>query len=251
MISCSAVAAALHAVTNDASSSGPQTIVFVLAILAAGTLVGIWKFRNALSRRRTKALANAAIEMGFTFDGETRAPYLQTALFGKGYSRKFENIMTSDRAGLVVRLFDYSFVVGTGKSQQTYTQTVASFSKDHVSLPYFELRPANMLGRAWDAMAHKNIHFETEPEFARRYALQGTLPDKVRELFTPSLISLLDGLDAHEKWHIEGVGSTLVIYRADKKTAPEQMRTFLEQTSQIATTFLSFARIEATASTRN
>ena len=250
-MSCSTVAAALHAATNDGSGPGPQTIVFAIAILAAGTLLGIWQLRNALSRKRTAALTTAAIEIGFTFAGETRAPYLQMALFGKGHSHKFENIMIGDRAGLMVRLFDYSFTEGGGKSQYTYTQTVATFSKDDGSLPYFELRPVNILDRAWDAVAHKNIHFDAEPEFARRYVLQGALPEKVRALFTPSLISFLDGLDAHGKWHIEGVGGTLVVYRADKKTAPEQMRTFLEQTSQIATTFLSFARIEATASTQS
>ena len=216
---------------------------FEFAALAAAGLLSVWAFRRKLSRKRSQALANAAVEMGFTFDGETRTPYLQTPLFGKGSSHKFENVMTGDRAGFVVRLFDYSFTVGGGKSQQTYTQTVANFSKQHVSLPYFELRPASILARAWDAMAHKNIRFETDPEFSRRYILQGALPDKVREFFTPSLISFLDGLDLHEKWHIEGVGGTLVIYRSDQKTPPAQMRAFLEQTSQIAATFFSFARV--------
>ena len=244
-MSCSA-AAALHAVTSDGSSSGPLTIVFVLAILAAGALVGIWQLRNALGRKRTAALTNTAIDMGFTFAGETRAPYLQTSLFGKGHSHKFENIMIGDRAGLMVRLFDYSFTEGGGKSQYTYTQTVATFSKDDGSLPYFELRPVNILDRAWDAVAHKNIHFDAEPEFARRYVLQGALPEKVRALFTPSLISFLDGLDAHGKWHIEGVGGTLVVYRADKKTAPEQMLTFLDQTTAVAIGFFNFAHSSAT-----
>ena len=134
-MSCSTVAAALHAATNDGSGPGPQTIVFAIAILAAGTLLGIWQLRNALSRKRTAALTTAAIAIGFTFAGETRAPYLQMALFGKGHSHKFENIMIGDRAGLMVRLFDYSFTEGGGKSQYTYTQTVATISKYDGSLP--------------------------------------------------------------------------------------------------------------------
>ena len=246
-MTCLACFAVAQSTSNGAAAS-PQMITFEIAALGAGIL-SIWALRRTLSRKRTQALANAATEMGFTFDGETRTPYLQTALFGKGHSRKFENVMTGDRAGFIVRLFDYSFTMGSGRRQQTYTQTVANFSKEHVSLPYFELRPANMLSRAWDAITHKNIHFDADPEFARRYVLQGALPDKVREFFTPGLISFLDGFDAHEKWHIEGVGGSLVVYRSDKKTPPEQMRTFLEQTSQIATTFLSFARVEGTVST--
>lgn len=239
-MNCLACFAAAQSARSGAAASG-QMITFGIAALAAVGILSIWAIRRTLGRKRTQALANTAIEMGFTFDGEARTPYLQTPLFGKGHSRKFENVMTGDRVGFIVRLFDFSFTVGRGKNQQTHRQTVASFSKEHVSFPYFELRPANLLSRAWDAMAHKNIHFDAEPEFARRYVLQGALPDKVRELFTPSLISFLDGLDVHAKWHIEGVGGTLVIYRADKKTPPEQMRTFLEETSQIATTFFSFA----------
>lgn len=234
---------------STGAAADPRMITFGIAALAAVGLLSIWALRRTLSRKRTQALANAAVEMGLTFDGETHTPYLQTPLFGKGHTRKFENVMTGDRAGFVVRLFDYSFTVGGGKSQQTYSQTVANFSKTDISLPYFELRPANILDRAWDAVAHKNIHFDANPEFTRRYVLQGALPDKVRECFTPSLISFLDGIDVHEKWHIEGVGGTLVIYRANKKAAPDQMRTFLEQTSQIATTFFSFARVETAVST--
>lgn len=69
-------------------------------------------------------------------------------------------------------------------------------------------------------MAHNNIRFDGAPESARRYVLQGALPDKVRELFAPSLVSFPDGLDVPEKWQIEGVGGTPVIYRPDKKTPP-------------------------------
>lgn len=239
-------------ILQSASSSPEATAYTALAIvggLAIAVGIAVWAIRNGLSRKRTEALADAATEVGFTFVGEMRPPDLQTPLFGKGRDHQFKNVMIGDRARCKVSVFDYSFTVGRGKSQQTHAQTVASFSKEGVSLPYFELRPANIADKVWDAVAHKNIHFDAEPEFARRYVLQGALPDKVRELFTPRLISFLDGLDAHEKWHIEGVGSTLVIYHSDKKTPPEQMREFLDQTTQIATTFLSFARVEAAART--
>jgi len=218
----------------------------LFAALFVAVIAGIWAIKKALDRKRTRALSDAAAEIGFTFCGEdwtdkSHAPLLETALFGKGHGHRFRNIMTSDRAGFRVSLFDYSFTVGGGRNQQTYTQTVATFSKDDASLPYFELRPANLFDKAWDAVTHKNIHFDTDSEFARRYVLQGALPEKVRELFTRGLVSFVDGLDSQQKWHIEGAGRTLVIYRAKKKEPVEQMRTFLEQTTAIAAPFLSFA----------
>jgi len=250
-MSCSSAAAALHAVTSDGSSPSQQTIVFAIAILVAATFVGTWQLRNALSRKRTAALTNAAIGIGFTFAGEDwpdkgRAPLLETELFGKGHSHEIKNTMIGSGSGFRISLFDYSFVVGGGKSQQTYAQTVAAFSKDDIYLPYFAMRSANILDKAWDTLAHKNIHFDAHPECARRYALQGALPEKVRELFAPSLISFVTGLDSHEKWHIEGAGNTLFVYRASKKVAPDQLRNFLDQTTAVATGFVALIDRRAT-----
>ena len=231
------------------ASRGSPLLVKVVFVGIIAAILGGWAIRRILSKKRTHALADAAVQMGLTFVGNTRPPYLEIALFSKGAGHKFENIMEGERSGLEVRLFDYSFVAPEGRGQRTYTQTVATFSKEGISLPGFELRPANLLNRAWDAVVHKDIHFESDPEFARHYVLQGAPPESVRELFTPSLISFLDGLDAQRKCHVEGLGSTLVIYRADQRVAPEQMRDFLEQTTTVASTFLSLANIRAEVKT--
>lgn len=229
-----------------------RELAFLLVMIVAAALVGIWGLQKFLSRKRTQALQDASVMIGFTFGGEEwpdkgRAPLLETELFGKGHSRQARNIMMGSGGGLRISLFDYAYTVGTGKNRQTYTQSVASFSKDGASLPYFALRSANALSGALDAVAHKNIHFEAAPEFARRYVLRGALPEKVEELFTPGLISFAEGLDAREKWHIEGAGDALFVYRAAKKVAPEKLRDFLDQTSAIGTGFFSFATTAVTS----
>lgn len=235
---------------RDGAFTRYAAFLFVLA--GIGVILSIWALGKTLARKRTEALQNAAMMIGFTFGGEEwpdkgRAPKLGTELFGKGHSRQIKNIMTGTGGGLRISLFDYAYTIGSGKNSQTYRQSVASFSKDDASLPYFALRPANVLDKAWDAVAHKNIHFEAAPEFARRYVLRGALPEKVQELFTPGLISFAEGLDAREKWHIEGAGDTLVVYRLSKKVAPEKLRDFLDQTSAIASGFFSFAATPAAA----
>lgn len=229
-----------------------RELAFLLVVLVAAALVGIWKLQKAFARKRTLALQNAATMIGFTFGGEEwpdkgRAPALDTELFGKGHGRQVKNIMMGTGGGLRISLFDYAYTIGSGKNSQTYRQSVASFSKDGASLPDFALRPANVLDKAWDAVAHKNIHFESAPEFARRYVLRGALPERVQELFTPGLISFAEGLDARKKWHIEGAADTLVVYRLSKKVAPEKLREFLDETSAIGSGFFSFAGTPTTA----
>ena len=61
---------------------------------------------------------------------------------------------------------------------------------------------------------------------------------KVKETFTPALLSFLEGLPSEEKWHLEGDGNTLLLYRSDVLSEPEEIRSLLEDTSSIAKGFL-------------
>lgn len=241
---------------RGADPAWQRYLAFFIALLVGAALVGIWRLQKALGRRRTEALKDAAVMIGFAFGGEDwpdkgRAPMLETALFGKGHGHELKNIAFGSAAGFRASLFDYTFVVGGGRNSQRYTQSVATFSKDGASLPYFELCPANLLSRAWDAVAHKDIRFDGNPQFTQRYVLRGALPEKVRELFTPALISFVEGLDAREKWHIEGTGDTLVVYRMSKKVAPDRLRDFLDQTSAIASGFFTLAAQTVVTNTAN
>jgi len=187
-----------------------------------------------------------ALELGLNFQPEgwtdsRDEPLLETPLFGQGWRGQrdlpFTNLMTSSQNGLKINIFDYTYFIGGGKDTRVYRQTVGAFSKAGVHLPYFELRPAGFIDEIWDTLGHKNIHFEADPEFSRRYVLRGALDDKVIAFFTPSLRSFLESLDPHDKWHLEGNADTLVLYRFKQRTPPPELRTFYEQTTSIATSF--------------
>lgn len=194
--------------------------------------------------KRTQALMAVAPEIGFQFEGKawtdnTQAPKLVTALFGRGHSRKFRNVMTGSAAGMRASLFDYSYATGGGKYQHTHRQTVAAYQKSGLNLPAFEMQPAGMLAKIWNAMLHKNINFESHPDFSSRYQLRSPMADEVRTLFTPGLLSFLESLDTSRKWRLEGINDTLIVYRDGKKAKPGDFRIFLEETSTIASSFFS------------
>jgi hypothetical protein len=185
---------------------------------------------------------------GFTFEEDdwsdrAQSPQLGTVLFERGGGGRFKNILTGTASGFKTSLFDYSYTVGGSKSSRTYTQTVAAFSQDR-RLPRFEMRPEGFVDRIADAVVHKDIDFESHPEFSRRYLLRGSEPEKVRELFTPALLTLLEGVPSEEKWHIEGADSTLILYRSDVTVSAERTRAFLDETSSIARTFFSSCGLE-------
>lgn len=189
-------------------------------------------------------MKTAAQEIGFTFEGDQWADpfsglFLATALFGKGHTVEFKNIMSGSRDGLKTRLFDYELRIGTGKGSHTETQTVGAFSKDGVYLPYFEMRPNKPFDWVVDAVTHKNIHFESNPEFAKHCFLQSPLENDLRPLFTPALLTYLEQLNAQQKWSIEGAGHTLIIFRSRKMCPAADVRPFLDEMSSIAGSFFS------------
>jgi hypothetical protein len=210
----------------------------VLLILIAAVIV-----KQIRAQKRTDALRTVAQEIGFYFGGndwgdQSQVPQTGMALFKRGGGGRFKNIMTGTSAGFKTSLFDYSFSVGGGKSRRTFTQTVAAFSQD-LSLSPFEMRPEDFLDRIGDAFVHKDIDFESHSEFSRRYLLRGPEQDNMRQLFTPALRTFLEGLPSEDKWHIEGIGPTLILYRSDVTVGADRIRAFLNETSSIARTFFS------------
>jgi hypothetical protein len=228
------------------ASLDPGIRIFLFFSLVIPVGIAIWAIQRALSRRRTEGMKTAALEMGFTFEGAQwadmrQAPLMEHALFGKGRGTELKNIMTGSRSGMKVNVFDYTLRIGTGRHSHTEAQTVVSFTKDGVYLPYFELRPIGPFDKMWDAVTHKNIHFDSSPEFMRRYVLRTPSENDVRSLFTPSVISFLEQFGPHTKWSIEGTGNTLIVFHSRKKISPAEVRPFLDETSSIASSFFSLA----------
>lgn len=210
-------------------------VVVVAALLIAGFI---------LERRRREALTALALEIGFQYLGKdwgNEAPQLEAPLFRKGRNREFRNIMAGSASGFRAYLFDYQYVTGGGRSSQTHFQTVASFTKSGVVMPEFELQPEGVLQKIGDAFVHKDIDFDSHPEFSRRMQLRSPDEAKTRELFSPGLLSYLEGLDPAKKWRMEGIGSTLLLYRGGKRVKPAEFKAFLAEASTIASQFFGFA----------
>jgi hypothetical protein len=220
------------------NNSGFLGIVAVLVIFVVIFIVG-----RIQQKKRIAALTTLAQTMGFNFEGTawgdpTRASRLQTAIFNRGHGRRFTNIMSGNFAGLATSVFDYWYTTGSGKNSHTYMQTVVAFTID-VGLPVFELRPEGFFDRIGDRFTHGDIDLESNPEFSNRYLLRGPQEAKIRELFTPSLLSFLEQISPEKKWHFEGDGQTLVLYVASSLVDSQGMREFLIATSSIAKTFVS------------
>jgi hypothetical protein len=55
----------------------------------------------------------------------------------------------------------------------------------------------------------------------------------------PSFLTFFEQLPPERKWSIKGAGKNLLIYRRGKAVNAPNMKSFLDQTSMIASTFFS------------
>lgn len=198
--------------------------------------------RITFSGRRNKALKDIAHGLGLTIEGEnwgssSRAPQLESPLFGRVEEKKFQNIMSGLRDGMTVNFFDYTF---RGKRSKT-SQTVAAFTQD-VLLPTFEVAPIGIVAKLGAAASSQNIQFDFDPGFSKRFRLLGPDEDKVRKLFTHRVVSFLEGIDSRARWHFEGSDFTLILYRRGEMVKPADFSAFVQETTEMAKAFLGIDR---------
>jgi hypothetical protein len=228
----------------DDPNSATNTLIGIVVV--AGIGFSIWAIKKVLRDRRTEQWKTAAQDIGFTYEGDewadrNSAPMLETALFSNWADTTYKNITTGRAAGLRVSLFDFLYTVGGYKGSSTTTQTVAAFSKGGVYNPYFEMGPGGTFDKMLNKVTHKNIYFESNPEFSRHYVLRSPSEDEVRSLFTPAWLTFLERPDSRAGWVIEGAGDTIVIYCPGWKAPAAELRSFFDRTSLIASSFFSMA----------
>lgn len=219
-------------------SNIPDWVPYVAAVVAVVAV--IWGISAYYERKRSEALSVAASQMGFAFSAkdDEQAPHrrMQTALFQKGHSKEFRNVMTGGAAGLQAVLFDYKFTVGGGRYSHTYKQTVAAYSKSGVQLPVLEIRQRGLWFKLFSG---KGMRFDSHPEFARKMYVRCSDEMRAQSIFTPGLLSFLEQIDPGKKWRFEGQGDTLIVYRSEKKVKPPDFRSFLDETSSLASQFFT------------
>jgi len=214
----------------------PFVFFVFFGLIVAIILGAAWKKR----KQRSADLCSVADALGFNYAGNdsSRAPHVNTALFRRGGSRRFRNVMNGTQGNYQVSIFDYSYTVGAGESSSTYTQTVTAIVQDR-PLPRFELRPEGFLGRIAEAFVRRDINFETHPEFSKRYVLRGEDETAIRAMFTPALLSFFEMLPAEKKWHIEASDSTLLAYQVKVTVPPQEIRAFLDEACSLANSLLA------------
>ena len=217
-----------------------------LAIIAL-ILGGLYFLRvGKLAEQRSRKLKEFAEQMGMEFSvedewdiGESLSAFdlfweadITNVLYGDseqlGYGEEFE-----------VTVLDCSYVrsasvlerqLGFGGVNKTIVQTVICFHSPQLSLPGFGVRPEEWHHKLRSKLGYQDIDFESHPtaaEFSKKYLLRGKDEQKIRVLFTDTVLTFFA---AHpDKVCVEGSGDQLIWYRNGKIIKPEDIPAFMKE----------------------
>ena len=204
-------------------------IGFVLLIL----LIGVVSYQR--EKKRTELLKSVANQLGMEFievdnKKEIFHQIEHLATFNVGYRQRLKNIFLGEQAGFKCLIFDYQYVVGSGKSQHTYHQTVVYFESDKFKFPKFFMREEDFFDKVKGAFGKKDIDFESHPDFSRKYFLKGEDEDAIRNLFTSKILNYFS---VNLGWQVDAEESSLIIFKKGKKRKPEEISALLTKGLEI------------------
>lgn len=133
-------------------------------------------------------------------------------------------------------LFDYEYTVSGGRSSTKYEQTVCHFQSGKLKLPELAMRPESLWHKVGSVMGYQDIDFDSHPGFSKSYLLRGKDESAIRSAMRPDLLSFFEGAPG---LCVEGAGDTLIVYRERTRTDADDLRSVMEEASEVYRRFTS------------
>jgi hypothetical protein len=227
--------------------------VFIVAIVVGVILliVGIAAYSAYAQRQRREAIQTFAGEFGLIFAPEDseqiRARLMDFQLFKEGRGQRVYNVLRAEAEGVRMSIFDYQFTTGGGKSQHTHHQTVLLVEASDLHLPPITIRQENLFDAIAGVFGFRDIDFEDQPEFSRRFLVKSPNEVMTRKLFDGDIF---DFFVARRDLAFEAGRNRLVVYRRGRIVKPADLKPLLADGLQLYNHFSSrLARLEQAAKT--
>ena len=212
----------------------PQWIPLLWPFWAMAALAGGLAYGR---RRRRDAISRAGMALGFLVTPDEPLDLPDMHLCGCrgwypytfGNTFKTSNVLRGTSGGFETIIFNYSYRRGIN-------QTVAAFHLPGAKMPDFQVRPTptTLTETVRYAFSSTNyLTFKSHPEFMKRYLATGADLASAEALFTPGVLSFLEG---HEigLLSVEGSSDWIIVYQPGNLVKPSDLGTFIDAATQVA-----------------
>jgi hypothetical protein len=215
-----------------------QVVFALFSVVVVIVVLLFARYSRKLERERTQGLKSSATLLGWQFAEEATLSYLPNpgnfALFGQGHNKQIKNLMYGETNGVKAALFDYIYVTGSGKSRHTHYQSVVYFEPRHLNIPFFSLRPENVLHKMIAVFGYQDVDFGNHPTFSSKYLLRGTDEQAIRNTFDDPLLAFYE---TNPGLSTDGGGNQLFIFRQGYRTPPHEAQSFINWAAQVQNVF--------------
>ncbi|MBK8555428.1 MAG: hypothetical protein IPL65_06470 [Lewinellaceae bacterium] len=164
-------------------------------------------------------------------------------VFGSRRRRsRIRNVLYGKVDDTTVALFDYSYVISTGKSSRRITQTVFFADDKNWYLPNFQLRPESWWGKVKQALGLQGAHeIPDNPEFSEKFDISSEFQSLLPKAFGPEVQRFL-----MEKppVHLEGSNYYLLAYKPRKRLSSVEAQAFFQHCCEMVRLLKSDNRLE-------
>lgn len=194
-------------------------------ILMAALIAGALGYLLVLgARNRRKELLAVAQRLGLLFESGADSSIHRAfghSVFNKGRSREATNNIFGriDLGGfpVEVRMGDYQYVTGSGKSRQTHRLSFACFLLPFVGTPDLLIRTEGLGDKVLGGLGFDDIDFESE-EFSRRFWVKSGDKRYAYDLVHPRMMEFF--MESSPS-HVEVVRDVCLILEGKRKWDPE------------------------------
>ena len=211
----------------------PLLIPLAIILILVGVLFlrTMWKWEE----QQLKKFKDFAEQMGMEFSAKGDSALLESLSAFDLFSQsgvKITNVLHGDSEQLgygedfEVRILEHIY----SSDDSTISQTVIFFRSPQLSLPDFSMRPEHVFHKIGSVLGYQDIDFESHPtavEFSKKYLLRGKDEQKIRALFTDTVLTFFS-VDRDKVW-LEGSGDQLILYRAWRGIKPEDIPAFMKE----------------------
>jgi hypothetical protein len=213
----------------------PILVPALIFVFFIGFVVVVSLYKSKRARERREQIRAIAPMFGWQFVESAPFNWIPNldkfSLFNSGHSKSISNMLYGEANGVKAALFDYEYVVGSGKNRSTYNQSVAYFEPRDLSVPVFSLRPENALHKFAAVFGYQDIDFGNRPLFSSKYLLRGSDEQLIRNTFTDALLTFYE---TNQGLATDGGGNQLFVFRSGHRAAPHELQGFMNSLLPLA-----------------
>ena len=173
-------------IARRGSSGSPMELAFFAGFILL--FIAIAYISHKIERKRRDKIKDYCQAHGLFYlehvGNIPSAAYSFSLLAEKGHSNEWLVGMSGDRGEFHFHIFEHHYVTGSGKNRHSHSNTICILTKKDLFMPQFFVRDEYFIMDALGKLfGGQDINFDEDPEFSKKFVLQGVSEPDVREFF--------------------------------------------------------------------